>query len=158
MVLWEQICYLSRGELFQIFSNIYERKADFFFCCHVYFPKNSDLSSIRGQLAINCGLISGWSCVEPRVGLKDPYGSLPTWTILWFYEIVSRLKQVHFVFIVSSSWCIFLWLLSGVQKNMCHVEIEGAVGYSKIRVKKQLFTKLSWLPLLQVAFFFLQST
>lgn len=109
MIFFNKWCYENKFaiclevKLFQIFSNIYERKADFFFCCHVYFPKNSDLSSIRGQLAINCGLISGWSCVEPRVGLKDPYGSLPTWTILWFYEIVSRLKQVHFVFIVSSS-------------------------------------------------------
>ena len=28
------------------------------------------------------GLIFGLSCVEPRVGLDDPYGSLPAWDIL----------------------------------------------------------------------------
>ena len=29
----------------------------------------------------------GCSCVEPRVGLNDPYGSFPTWNILWFYDL-----------------------------------------------------------------------
>lgn len=28
----------------------------------------------------------GWSCVEPGVGLDDPYGPLPTWDILWFHH------------------------------------------------------------------------
>ena len=28
------------------------------------------------------GLIFGLSCVEPRVGLDDPYGSIPTQDIL----------------------------------------------------------------------------
>lgn len=31
------------------------------------------------------GLIFEWFCMEPGVGLNDPYGSLPNQDILWFY-------------------------------------------------------------------------
>lgn len=32
------------------------------------------------------GLIFGWSCVGPEVGLDDLCGFLPTWNISWFYD------------------------------------------------------------------------
>lgn len=37
------------------------------------------------------GLTFGWCCVEPRAGLDDPYGSLPTWNILWFCMLHRRM-------------------------------------------------------------------
>lgn len=27
------------------------------------------------------------SCVKPGIGLNDPYGSFPTWNVLWFYDL-----------------------------------------------------------------------
>ena len=32
------------------------------------------------------GLNFGWSCREPRMGLHDPHGSLPTQNIILFFE------------------------------------------------------------------------
>lgn len=31
-------------------------------------------------------LLQTWPCVEPGVGLSDPWGSFPTWDILCFYD------------------------------------------------------------------------
>ena len=36
----------------------------------------------------------GWSCVEPGVGLSDPYGSLPTQDILWSYDSMIRASLI----------------------------------------------------------------
>lgn len=32
------------------------------------------------------GLIFGWCCAEPGVGVDDPYRSLPTWDLLQLYK------------------------------------------------------------------------
>jgi len=38
---------------------------------------------------LNYGLTFGWSYVEPGAEVSDPYGSLPTQDIRWFYPIFS---------------------------------------------------------------------
>ena len=42
----------------------------------------------RLDSAQTLGLNVGWCCVEPGVGLSDPYGSLPTWGILCFCDSI----------------------------------------------------------------------
>ncbi|KAM6069611.1 uncharacterized protein LJ206_012311 isoform 1-T1 [Theristicus caerulescens] len=45
---------------------------------------------------------------------------------------------------------LLLGVIYGIKRNnMCHVQFEDAIGYSKIRRKTQLFTKLRTLPLSQ---------
>ena len=44
------------------------------------------VQEVSEQCSQTYNLISGWSCVEPGVGLDDPYGSIPTQDILWFYD------------------------------------------------------------------------
>lgn len=36
----------------------------------------------------------GWSFGNPECGLADPCGSLPTWDILWFYELTNGLELI----------------------------------------------------------------
>ena len=50
---------------------------------------------MSGLSSQTCGLISGWSYVEPGVGLTDLYGSLPTWDTLRFSELKSLLAKTH---------------------------------------------------------------
>jgi len=40
--------------------------------------QNAGVQEACGQCSQTYGLIFGWSCVEPGVGLSDPCGSLPT--------------------------------------------------------------------------------
>jgi len=42
------------------------------------------------------GLIFRWSCVEAEVGPSEPYGSLPTWDILWFYLCCCSFWQLQY--------------------------------------------------------------
>jgi len=46
------------------------------------------VQEVSGQHAQTCGLIFGWSCVEPGVRLDDPYRSLPIQDILCFYAFM----------------------------------------------------------------------
>lgn len=54
---------------------------------------NKKLKFKDGWLGIKLGLISGWSCVEPEVGLDDPRGSLPTQGILQFFKKIALEPQ-----------------------------------------------------------------
>ena len=54
------------------------------------------------------GLIFGWSCVDPGVILKNPYGSLPTQDIPWFFELF------HFFFL----FFLFLFFPWGGEKGI----------------------------------------
>jgi len=47
-------------------------------------PQAARLQEVSGKCSQNCDLIFGWSFLE--LGLDDPYGSLPMWDILWFYN------------------------------------------------------------------------
>jgi len=46
-------------------------------------PQGIGVQRVFGQHSQTYYLIFGWPCVEPRVGLNDPCGSLPTWDTLW---------------------------------------------------------------------------
>lgn len=39
------------------------------------------------RLSWTFGLAFGWSYVEAEVGLDEPYGSIPTWGILWLCDV-----------------------------------------------------------------------
>ena len=51
------------------------------------WPQAARVQEAFGQCSQIYGLIFEWSCVEPGVGLNDPYRSLPVLNILWFYDI-----------------------------------------------------------------------
>jgi len=47
----------------------------------------------EGQLKVRKWfLLGGWSCVVLIVGLDYPYGSLPTWGILWFCATLVKVR------------------------------------------------------------------
>lgn len=44
------------------------------------------VQEVFAQHSVTQSLNFGWLCVDPGVGLKDPYGSLPTWVIVRYYD------------------------------------------------------------------------
>jgi len=63
--------------------------------------KNSQVRGVFGPCSQTKGLSFGWLWVEPDVGLHDPYGTLPTWDIL-YYSVI--LKTVYTRFTGVRSW------------------------------------------------------
>ena len=50
---------------------------------HWSWPQAAGVQGTFGEQSQAQDLIVGWSCVGTGVG-HDPYGSLPTWDVLWF--------------------------------------------------------------------------
>jgi len=67
------------------------------------FLDTDAILSSEGQWPRSLQVFFGWSCVEPGGGLDDPYGSLQTWDVLWFYDSGCS-QQDHFItYILFSS-------------------------------------------------------
>lgn len=45
-------------------------------------PQAAGTQGAFGQQSQTFGLMFGWCCVEPGVGLHDPCGSVPAWDVL----------------------------------------------------------------------------
>ena len=78
------------------------------------------------------GLDLGWSCVEPGAGLSDPYGYIPIWDILWFYEFILRK--------------ISLWFQSVKRKSYNIQEIEWVLFRKRISFLVMKASWQQWLP------------
>jgi len=66
--------------------------------------------SVLAMLSVTCSDF----CVKPRVGLSDPYESLPTWDFVWFYDftILSKVRpRVQFQLLMHSKRCQKFWCL-----------------------------------------------